>query len=128
MSVTDGDTCNVRRSSGDTVTIRLHGVDAPETSQPGGKAATRAARRYVSGRNVRVEVEDIGRYSRAVARTNVQGGDLSAMLIRGGHGWYYEQYAPNVTEYARRAPGEKRQPGHLVSAESHTTVGVARSV
>ncbi|MCS3651850.1 endonuclease YncB(thermonuclease family) [Salinibacter ruber] len=101
VSVTDGDTYNVRRSSGGTVTIRLHGVDAPETSQPGGKAATRAARRYVNGKNVRVEVEDIGRYGRAVARISVQGGDLGAMLIRDGHGWYYEQYAPNATEYAR---------------------------
>jgi hypothetical protein len=55
----------------------------------------------VGGKNVRVQVEDIGRYGRAVARINVQGGDLGAMLIRDGHGWYYEQYAPNATEYAR---------------------------
>ena len=101
VEVTDGDTYDVRRSAGGKVTIRLHGVDAPETSQPGGRAATRAARRYVSGKNVRVEVEDIGRYGRAVARINVQGGDLGAMLIRDGHGWYYEQYAPGETEYGR---------------------------
>jgi len=99
--VADGDTYDVRRSSGGEVTIRLHGVDAPETSQPGGRVATKASRRYVSGKNVRVEVEDIGRYGRAVARVIVQGGDLGAMLIRDGHGWYYEQYAPSETEYAR---------------------------
>lgn len=101
IDVTDGDTYDVRRSGGGTVTIRLHGVDAPETSQPYGSAATRAARRYVSGKNVRVEVEEIGSYGRAVARMNVQGGDLGAMLIRDGYGWYYEQYAPGATEYAR---------------------------
>lgn len=101
VEVTDGDTYDVRRSAGGEVTIRLHGVDAPETSQPYGSAATRAARRYVSGENVRVEVEEIGRYGRAVARINVQGGDLGAMLIRDGYGWYYEQYAPGATEYAR---------------------------
>jgi hypothetical protein len=72
---TDGDTYDVRRSAGGEVTIRLHGVDAPETSQPYGKAATRAARRYVGGKTVRLEVVDIGRYGRAVARINVQGGD-----------------------------------------------------
>ena len=32
VKVTDGDTYDVRRSIGGTVTIRLHGVDAPETS------------------------------------------------------------------------------------------------
>ncbi len=101
VEVTDGDTFGVRRSVGGEVTIRLHGIDAPETSQPGGRAAAQAARQYIGGQNVRVQVEDIGRYGRAVARVEVQGGDLGGMLIRDGHGWYYEQYAPNETEYAR---------------------------
>ncbi len=101
VEVIDGDTFGVRRSAGGEVTIRLHGIDAPETSQPGGRAATQAARQYIGGQNVRVQVEDIGRYGRAVARVEVQGGDLGGMLIRDGHGWYYEQYAPNETEYAR---------------------------
>lgn len=101
VEVTDGDTYDVRTSAGQTVTIRLHGVDAPEADQPGGRAATRAAREYVGGENVRVEVVDIGRYGRAVARIDIQGGDLGALLIQNGYGWYYEQYAPNRTNYAR---------------------------
>jgi endonuclease YncB( thermonuclease family) len=99
--VTDGDTYDVRRSIGGTVTIRLHGIDAPESSQPYGRAATRAARRIVGEKNVRVAVEDIGRYGRAVARIEVGGGDLGALLIQRGLAWHYEQYAPNETEYAR---------------------------
>jgi endonuclease YncB( thermonuclease family) len=101
VEVTDGDTYDVRRSIGGTVTIRLHGVDTPESAQPYGRAATRAARRLAGGENVRVAVEDIGRYGRAVARINVQGGDLGTMLIRRGLAWHYRQYAPNATEYAR---------------------------
>ncbi|WP_263788953.1 thermonuclease family protein [Salinibacter grassmerensis] len=99
--ITDGDTYDVRRSAGGEVTIRLHGVDTPESAQSYGMAATRAARRYVGGKDVRVTVEDIGRYGRAVARITAGGGDLGAMLIRDGYGWYYEQYAPGATEYAR---------------------------
>ncbi|MBB4060263.1 endonuclease YncB(thermonuclease family) [Salinibacter ruber] len=99
--VTDGDTYDVRRSGGGQVTIRLYGVDAPESSQSYGRAATRAARRYVGGKNVRVSVEEIGRYGRAVARVRVQGGDLGATLIQDGLAWHYEQYAPNEAEYAR---------------------------
>jgi endonuclease YncB( thermonuclease family) len=76
-------------------------VDAPETSQPYGTAATSAARRYVSGKNVRIIVEDIGRYGRAVASVEVGGGSLGHMLVRDGLGWHYEQYAPNATELAR---------------------------
>lgn len=101
VEVTDGDTYDVRRSIGQAVTIRLYGTDAPESGQPYGTAATRAARRYVDGKNVRVSVEDIGRYGRAVASVEVQGGDLGAMLIQDGLAWHYEQYAPGETEYAR---------------------------
>jgi len=99
--VTDGDTFELRRSIGGTVTVRLHGVDAPESSQSYGTAATRAARRYVGGKSVRATVEDIGRYGRAVASLEVQSGDLGAMLIRDGLAWHYRRYAPNATEYAR---------------------------
>ena len=101
IEVTDGDTYDVRRSIGGEVTIRLHGVDAPESAQSYGRAATRAARRIAGGKNVRVAVEDIGRYGRAVARIEIGGGDLGALLIERGLAWYYEQYAPNETEYAR---------------------------
>jgi endonuclease YncB( thermonuclease family) len=101
VDVADGDTYDVRRSAGGEVTIRLHGVDAPESAQPYGREATRAARQYIGGKNVRVSVEDIGTYGRAVARINVQGGDLGAMLIRDGLGWWYERYAPGATEYQR---------------------------
>ena len=48
-----------------------------------------------------VQVEDIGRYGRTVASLEVQGGDLGAMLIEDGLGWWYREYAPNKTEYAR---------------------------
>jgi endonuclease YncB( thermonuclease family) len=101
VEVTDGDTYDVRRSIGGEVTIRLHGTDAPESTQSYGRAATRTARRITGGKNVRVAVEDIGRYGRAVARIEVGGGDLGALLIERGLAWHYEQYAPNETEYAR---------------------------
>ncbi|MCS3642443.1 thermonuclease family protein [Salinibacter ruber] len=101
VEVTDGDTYDVRRSIGGTVTIRLRGVDAPESTQSYGTAATRAARQYVGEKSVRVAVEEIGRYGRAVASVEVQSGDLGTMLIRDGLAWHYQQYAPNATEYAR---------------------------
>jgi len=33
VEVTDGDTYQVKRASGETVTVRLYGVDCPESSQ-----------------------------------------------------------------------------------------------
>ena len=101
VEVTDGDPYDIRRSIGGKVTVRLFGVDAPESSQSYGRAATRAARRIIGGSNVRVSVEDVGRYGRAVGRVRVGGGDLSEMMVRRGYGWHYEEYAPNATELAR---------------------------
>lgn len=101
VEVTDGDTYDVRRSIGGAVTIRLYGVDAPESAQLYGRAATRAAQRIAGGKNVRATVEEIGRYGRAVASVEVGGGDLGALLIRRGLAWHYRQFAPNATEYAR---------------------------
>jgi endonuclease YncB( thermonuclease family) len=101
VSVTDGDTYDVRRPGGQLVTVRLWGVDAPESDQPGGSAATRAARQLIGGARAEVEVVEIGSYGRAVARLEAGGSDLGAMLIRHGHGWHYNRYAPGATEYAR---------------------------
>ena len=101
VGVTDGDTYEVRRSSGQTVTVRLFGIDAPESNQPHGRAATRAARRYVARTNVQVEVDDIDRYGRTIGRVTVEGGDLAELLVRGGHAWHYDRYAPDATELAR---------------------------
>jgi len=99
--VTDGDTFKLRRPTGGTVTVRLWGVDAPETAQPYGTAATRAARHLVGGESVRAHVEEIGRYGRAVARVKVRGGNLGQMLVRRGLAWHYDEYAPNATELER---------------------------
>ena len=84
VEVTDGDTFDIRRSIGGQVTVRLFGVDAPESSQSYGTAATRAARWIIGGSNIRVNVRDVGRYGRAVARIEVGGGNLSEMMVRRG--------------------------------------------
>jgi len=101
VSITDGDTYKVDRPDGPAVTMRLWGVDTPESSQPYGDDATRAARQLVVGKAVRVSVEEIGTYGRTVARLTVRGGGLSEMLVRRGLAWHADEYAPNATELER---------------------------
>ncbi len=43
----------------------------------------------------------MGRYGRGLARIEVGGGDLGAMLIKGDLAWHYDQYAPNATGHVR---------------------------
>lgn len=99
--VTDGDTFDLRTSSGPVVTVRLFGTDAPESGQPFGGEATRAARRYVEGERVRVTVTEVGRYGRAIGPVEVGGRSLAELLIRDGLAWHYDRYAPQALELAR---------------------------
>jgi endonuclease YncB( thermonuclease family) len=54
VTVTDGDTYDLRRSIGGKATVRLHSIDAPESTQSYGRAATRAARYITEKKSVRV--------------------------------------------------------------------------
>lgn len=99
--VRDGDTIELRTSTGTALTVRLHGVDAPESAQSYGATATRAARSYVYEKRVRVEVRDTDRYGRTVGVVEIANGSLGALLVRDGLAWHYDRYAPQATELAR---------------------------
>jgi endonuclease YncB( thermonuclease family) len=93
VAVKDGDTINVLHG-GRAVTVRLHGIDAPEMGQPFGNNAKQAASRYAFGKVARIRITDVDRYGRAVGRVTVDGGSLNQMLVRDGLAWWYRRYAP----------------------------------
>ena len=101
VKVTDGDTLDVR--GGDViVTVRLHGIDAPESTQPYGAEATAAVREHAGGKRVTVRVTDVDRYGRAVGRVILPGGDeLNRMLVARGLAWWYRSYAPDNRDLQR---------------------------
>jgi len=99
--IVDGDTYEVRTSDGATATVRLFGVDAPESDQPYGSESTQAARRYLSDTRIRVLVRETGAYGRTIARVHVQGRSLAELLVRDGLAWHSDRYAPNETDLAR---------------------------
>jgi endonuclease YncB( thermonuclease family) len=101
VRIVDGDTYEVRRSRGEVVTVRLFGVDAPESGQPYSTEAAAAARRYVGGARVRVRIQDIGPYDRLIGRLTVQGTRLARLLVRDGLAWHADRYAPDATQLAR---------------------------
>jgi endonuclease YncB( thermonuclease family) len=101
VRVLDGDTFEVRRPDGQTLTVRLFGVDAPESDQPFGAEATQAAQRYVGGARVRLTVRETGAYGRTIGRLHIQGRSLAQLLVRDGLAWHSDRYAPNETTLAR---------------------------
>lgn len=93
ISVIDGDTIKVE-SGGKVQTVRLLGIDTPESRRPqtpvecGSKKAGAALRRLVMGRSVvlrRDETQDaVDRYGRALAYVEVGGEDAGEAMVASG--------------------------------------------
>ncbi|MBU2956802.1 thermonuclease family protein [Paracoccus sp. 1_MG-2023] len=97
-NIVDGDTLRL----GD-ITIRIHGIDAPETEQRCsargggdwncGKAATEAAIALAQGHEVTCVARDRDAYGRIVASCEVNGTDIGASLVKRGLAWSYRKYS-----------------------------------
>ncbi len=93
VSVADGDTVTVFVGKDGMTTVRLYGVDCPESTQRGGRAATETTRSLAFLREVRVEVLDTDRYGRDVALVHLPDGViLNEELLRQGQAWVYTAY------------------------------------
>lgn len=94
----DGDTIEVAGQS-----VRLHGIDAPETAQActdgGGRRfacgaqATEALRRLIGGGDVSCAGDEQDRYGRLIAVCRAGGVELNREMVRLGMAVAYEQYS-----------------------------------
>lgn len=88
--VMDGDTVLlVPEGEGDPVRLRIQGIDAPESCQPGGQAARDALIALVLRRSVRVEADGQDSYGRQLGRLWLAGQDVGAEMVRSGMAWAY---------------------------------------
>lgn len=103
--VIDGDSLRVRLAgapagSRGEIEVRLHGADAPEYRQAGGREAKAYLRRQLGGRRVMLEVVATDRYDRLVAVVDRDAaGDalnVNAALVSAGHAWANRRYLGEV--------------------------------
>lgn len=115
-TVTDGDTLQIRG-----VKIRLHGVDAPESSQTClrngqaygcGREAAFALADLVRGRNVTCLRRDTDRYGRMVGVCTVNGVEVNRWLVEQGWALPYVQYGGAVYQGAERQAKAARKGLH----------------
>jgi endonuclease YncB( thermonuclease family) len=90
--VVDGDTLRVSAEDGGSRTLRLLGVDAPESGQDGGAEARDFVAARVCGIRVRWQEHGTDRYGRSVASVEVEGQDLGLLLVRHGMAWRVRRY------------------------------------
>jgi len=99
--VIDGDTLRVAGR-----TVRLLHIDAPETDQPGGAAATARLTKLTQGRRVACRREGTDAYDRDLAFCRVGELDLGVAMVAAGRAAAYRRYGDTyvgVERAARRA-------------------------
>jgi len=113
MHVFDGDSFLVRPSSGrDAINVRLMDIDAPEKDQPYANSARSALIGLVEGRRVFVDVIEIDRYDRKIAKVYREPDrlEIARTLVHDGHVWVNRKYAKDATlaklEDTARAKGQ----------------------
>ena len=116
VKVVDGDTLSFE---GLGVTVRLDGIDAPESRQACesaegeryecGMAATRALEEKIAGKPVRCEGDKRDRYERLLATCfTSNGADLNAWMVEQGHALAYRRYSEQYVLQEEMAHEGKR--------------------
>lgn len=100
VEVESGDTIVVEDRAGTRKTVRVHGIDTPETGQSHGLTATKAARSAVEGKRVEIDVVSEDRSGDVVGRVRAGRMRLGALLVRNGHAWHDCRQAPEATALA----------------------------
>ena len=88
VAVHDGDTISVR-TRGETIRIRLEGIDCPEYRQPFSARARQFTSKMVGRRTVSIEGRGRDQFDRLLARVRVDGVELNEALVRNGLAWHY---------------------------------------
>ena len=91
ISVTDGDTIKVLVNK-ETVTVRLEGIDAPESKQSFGNKSKEALARLVAGKTVTVKKTGTDKYKRTLGIVIVGDVDANAKMIEDGWAWHFKKY------------------------------------
>jgi micrococcal nuclease len=86
--IVDGDTLWLKTAAdAEPVVVRIEGIDAPESCQPGGGDATEALTKLALNRNVTVRIAARDDHGRTVGKVFDGSTDLGDRMVRDGHAW-----------------------------------------
>ncbi len=86
--IVDGDTLWIKTAAeSEPVVVRIEGIDAPESCQPGGVEATQALVKLALHRNVSVRVATRDDWGRTVGKVFDGTVDVGDRMVRDGHAW-----------------------------------------
>lgn len=92
VGVSDGDTITVLDADKMQYKVRLSGIDAPEKSQPFGKASKKSLSDLIYDKKVTVDWHKNDQYGRTVGKVLINGIDANQWQIKNGMAWFYRKY------------------------------------
>lgn len=108
VSIGDGDTLTVVEN-GQKKTIRLACIDAPESSQPGGRASSNRLKQLVAvGTQVSVKTVDTDRYGRTVGVVSKGNLNINLTMVQEGQAVVYHKYLSNCPNSQAYINAEKQ--------------------
>jgi micrococcal nuclease len=109
VRVVDGDTIQVKLSTGKLDKVRIIGIDTPETVDPRkevqcyGKEASAKMKVLLNRKKVTLEMnpaEDKDKYGRLLRYVSIKGKDIGAQMIKDGYAFSYKSYPhPRLDQY-----------------------------
>ncbi len=97
IAVKDGDTIVVLNDRKE-ITVRLEGIDCPESGQAFGNKAKQATSELCFGKMVRLSITGEDRYGRTLAGVTLPDGRvLNQELVSSGYAWWFQKYSDNPT-------------------------------
>ncbi len=91
VTVNEGDTFTCLTTDNTRLRVRLAEIDAPERKQPYGAEAKQALAELVLEKQVVLQVHEVDRYRRTLARVYVGNLDVNYVLVEQGAAWAYTQ-------------------------------------
>ena len=119
----DGDSFLVRPAGGRDIDVRLIDIDAPEKNQAHADVSRAALEKLIGSRRVFVDVIDIDRYQRKVARVYREPDrlDVARSLVHDGHVWVYRRTARDHSLYKLEDEAKSSRAGLWALPESDRT-------
>lgn len=108
VGISDGDTIKVLSPDRQQIKCRLHGIDAPESSQQYGQVSKASLSDMVFGKQVAVEILDQDQYGRSVCRIILNGVDVNKVQLQRGLAWHYSRYDKSAS-YAQAERTARQQ-------------------
>jgi len=93
VGISDGDTFTLLDSGNNLYKIRLAEIDAPENSQPFGKASKKYLSELIFNKNIRVIYSETDRYGRIIGKVFIGQMYISEEMIRTGYAWLFTKYS-----------------------------------